>query len=93
MRKALFAALVALCALLVILYVADYAVLRVRIARHGPAAVLSTVTVFYAAPLNGGKVSVFYDQPQMQPCVRAIFPQLGHAPCWYIRRHSIQVID
>lgn len=93
MRKALPAAVIALCTLLIVLYVGDYAVLRVRMARRGPASVLSTVTIFYAAPLNGGKVSVFYDQPQSQPCVRSIFPQLGAAPCWYLRRHSVQIID
>jgi len=93
MRKALLAAAIALCALSFVLYLGDYAVLRIRIARHGPATVLSTVTIFYATSLKGGKVSVFYDQPQTQPCVRSIFPQLGDAPCWYLRRHAVQIID
>jgi hypothetical protein len=85
--------LLSLAALLLILYAGDYATLRYRIARRGPDSVLSTVTIFYAAPLKGGKVSVFYDQPQTQPCVRALFPQLDHAPCWYLRRRSVQVVD
>ena len=93
MRKGLLAATIALCALSFVLYLGDYAVLRIRIARHGPATVLSTVTIFYATSLKGGKVSVFYDQPQTQPCVRSIFPQLGDAPCWYLRRHAVQIID
>ncbi|MGC2329933.1 MAG: hypothetical protein WA581_00630 [Candidatus Acidiferrales bacterium] len=93
MRNALLATAIALCTLLIVLYAGDYAVLRVHIARHGPASVLSTVTIFYAAPLNGGKVSVFYNQPQTQPCARAIFPQLGYAPCWYLQRHTVRVVD
>jgi hypothetical protein len=93
MRNALLAAVIALCTLLIVLYAGDYAVLRVRIARHGPNSVLSTVTIFYAAPIKGGKVSIYYDQPQAQPCVRSIFPQLGYAPCWYIRRHAVQLVD
>ena len=93
MRNAIFAAVIALCTLLIVLYAGDYAVLRIRIARHGVNSVLSTVTTFYAAPLNGGKISVFYDQPQTQPCMRALFPQVGYTPCWYLRRHSVQVVD
>lgn len=93
MRKAFLTAGIALCALLVVLYAGDYAVLRIRVARHGPNSVLSTVTIFYAAPLNGGKVSVFYDQPETQPCTRSLFPQLGYAPCWYFERHTVRVVD
>ena len=93
MRNAILAAVIALCILLIALYAGDYAVLRIRIARHGLNSVLSTVTTLYAAPLNGGKVSVFYDQPQTQPCVRALFPQLDHAPCWYLERHTVRVVD
>ena len=93
MRNALLATVIALCTLLIALYAGDYAALRVRIARHGPNSVLSTVTVFYAAPIKGEKVSIFYDQPQAQPCVRSVFPQLGHMPCWYLRRHTVQLVD
>jgi hypothetical protein len=85
--------LLSLAALLLILYGGDYAALRYRVARGGPNSVLSTVTIFYAAPLNGGKVSVFYDQPQTQPCTRSLFPQLGYAPCWYLERHTVRVVD
>lgn len=93
MRNALLAAAIALCSLFIVLYTGDYAALRFRIARGGPGSVLSTVTIFYAAPIKGGKVSVFCDQPQARPCVRSIFPQLGYAPCWYLRRHSVQLIN
>jgi hypothetical protein len=93
MRNAILAAVIGLCALLIALYAADYAVLQIRIARHGSDSVLSTVTVFLATPLKGDKVSIYYDQPQSEPCVRSVFPQLGYAPCWYLRRHSVQLID
>jgi hypothetical protein len=85
--------LLALAALLLILYGADYAIVRIRIARHGSDSVLSTVTIFYAAPIKGGKVSIFYDQPQTQSCVRSIFPHLGYAPCWYLQRRTVRVVD
>jgi hypothetical protein len=93
MRNALLAIVIALCALLIVAYAGDYAVLHVRIARHGSDSVLSTVTTFYAAPIKGGRMSIYYDQPQLEPCVRSIFPQLGYAPCWYLRRHAVQLVD
>ena len=92
MRKGFLTAVMALCAL-VVLYAGDYAVLRLRMVLRGTNSVVSSVTFFYAAPLNGGKVSVFYDQPQTEPCTRSLFPQLGYAPCWYLQRHSVRVVD
>jgi hypothetical protein len=93
MRNVLLYSIVALCALLVVLYAGDDVVLHIRVARGGSASVLSTVTTFYAAPIKGGKMSIYYDQPQIEQCVRSIFPQLGDAPCWYLRRHAINLVD
>lgn len=93
LRKALMPALIALCALFILLYVGDYAVLRLRMSRGGPNSVLSTVTILYAAPIRGDKLSVFTDQPEQQPCVRSIFPQLAYIPCWYARRHAFRVAN
>jgi len=93
LRRAAFAAGVALCSLFIALYAGDYAVLRLRMARGGPNSVLSTVTILYAAPIRGGKLSVFTDQPDQQACVRSIFPQLTYKPCWYLRRHAFRVVN
>jgi hypothetical protein len=93
LRKALVPALIALCALFIALYAGDYAVLRLRIARGGLNSVLSTVTILYAAPIRGDKLSVFTDQPEQQTCVRSIFPQLAYIPCWYLHRHAFRVAD
>jgi len=92
-RRALLAAVIALCTLFIALYAGDYAVLRYRIARGGPNSVLSTVTILYAAPIRGDKLSVFTDQPEKQTCVRSIFPQLSYMPCWYLRRHAFRVVS
>ncbi|HUO34068.1 MAG TPA: hypothetical protein VMU43_03665 [Candidatus Acidoferrum sp.] len=93
MRNAILITMLALCALLIALYAGDYIVLRIRVARHGPDSVLSTVNIFYAAPIKGGKMSIYYDAPQSQPCVRSIFPQLDYAPCWYLKSHAIRLVD
>jgi hypothetical protein len=92
LRNALIAAVIALCTLFIALYAGDYAVLRYRMARGGPNSVLSTVTILYAAPIRGDKLSVFTDQPEQQTCVRSIFPQLTYTPCWYLRRHAFRVV-
>jgi hypothetical protein len=73
-------------AALLLLYAGDYVVLRFR-----GDSTTSTVTIFDAAPLKDGRVSVFYDQPQTQTCVRSIFPWLGYEPCWYLKRHAIRI--
>jgi hypothetical protein len=91
LRNALAVAVIALGSLFIALYVGDYLVLRYRIAAHGADAATSTVPTFYAAPLKGGKFDVYYDSPQMQTCVRSIFPWLGYEPCWYVKRHTISL--
>jgi len=93
LRDALIAAAIALCTLFIALYAGDYVALRYRMARGGPSSVLSTVTILYAAPIKGDKVSVFSGQPETQTCVRSIFPQLTYAPCWYVRRHAFRVAN
>ena len=93
MRNALLYSVLALCTLLIVLYAGDDAVLHVRMARGGSASVIGRVTTFYAAPTKDGRVSIYYDQPQPEQCVRSIFPQLGYAPCWYFRRHTINLVD
>jgi hypothetical protein len=92
-RNALTSAAIALCTLFIVLYAGDYAVLRYRIARGGSNSVLSTLTILYAAPIRGDKLSVFSGQPETQTCVRSIFPQLSYTPCWYARRHTFRVIN
>jgi hypothetical protein len=84
-------AVIALCVLFLVVYTADYLVMRIRVAAHGAAGPTESVTYFYAAPVKGDKVHVFSDQPQTETCVRSIFPWLGHDPCWYAKRHAIKV--
>lgn len=81
-----------LCAALVILFAGDYLVLHFRIAAHGLNGATQSLTTFAAAPLKDGRFSVFYDQPQIQTCVRSIFPWLGDQPCWYLQRHPITIV-
>jgi len=54
---------------------------------------VQTVTFFYATSVKGGKVEVFYDQPQTATCVHSIFPHRGYKPCWRFSRSGIQMIS
>ena len=88
-RRVLVAAVIALFAV----YVCDYIVLRIRMARGGPNAALGSVTVVYGAALKDGRATLFTDQPQLETCVHSIFPHLGYSPCWYASRHPVQIVN
>jgi len=71
----------------VALYAGDWLVFNVRGSRT------STVTVshFLSAPLKNDKQELDYLGSEDVPCSISLFPQGGHAPCWYLRGHKNQV--
>jgi len=75
--------------LLGLLYVGDWAVLRMRISR-GTAYGTVQVNQLLATPLKGNKVE--YDLIGTVPvtCSRSIFPQQGDSACWWLKRHATQ---
>jgi hypothetical protein len=81
--------IVVLAVLLGLLYLADWAVLRVRVS-HGTAYGVVQVNQFLATPLKGNKVE--YDLMGTVPmtCSHSIFPQRGNPPCWWLERHRSQ---
>jgi hypothetical protein len=72
-----------------LLYVGDWAVLRVRVS-HGTAYGVVQVHQFLATPLKGNKVE--YDLMGTVPttCSHSLFPQQGNPACWWLERHSSQ---
>ena len=91
---ALARAAVAVLVLAVILaYIGDWLLVRVRPHEPPDAAVYESLTFYVATTLKNGKVEVFYDQPQTDLCVRTLFPQLGRRPCWYARRQPIHRVS
>lgn len=87
--RALVALLVAGCAA----YIGDYMVLSLRAWLKGQSSVVETVTVYDATPLKNGRDEVFFNQPETQTCVDAIFPHLGYPACWRVRRNPIKLIE
>lgn len=92
-KKVLLRGFVGLLGAFVIAFVLDTLQAHVRLATKGPSGVYSTVTVYYAAALKGGKYEVFTDRPDKETCARALFPQMGYTPCWYLRQHKVRVVE
>jgi len=79
--------------LVVLVYVCEDLLLRYRANHGGTNAVFDNVTTFEAGAVKGGKEEFYFDQPQVEVCVRALFPHFGDAPCWYARRHTMKVLS
>lgn len=84
---------VVLVALAALVYAGDFLWFEFRVHNPKPNDPLETITFFYATGVKGGKVEVFYDQPQTQLCVHSIFPHGGCRPCWRFNRSRIQLIS
>jgi hypothetical protein len=84
--------LLAVAALLAILYAADYVLLRYRVSTQSA---FDTVTVreVYAVPRNDHKLEYLPDEPRDETCVKSLFPHLGDTPCWYLRTHTERRIN
>ena len=74
-------------------YGCDYFWARYRIANPKAGDALGSVTFYDSVTTKNGKVEIFYDQPQTEVCVHAIFPHFGAPPCWYASRKTVKSID
>ncbi len=89
MRRLLQRLTIAVLALAVVTYVADYATWRVRVAR-GTGMGSIAVDMYLSTALKGNKAEYDYLGSQPQPCAHALFPH-GDAPaCWWLARHTEQ---
>jgi len=67
-------------------YLGDWAVWRIRVARGGGIGTI-TVTRFVVAPLKGNKEEYYADGTEDTSCSQSLFPQGGVEPCWWLDRH------
>ena len=87
--KKIFGYLAAALALTVlVMYIVDWSVWRLRIARGGGMGTVQ-VTWFQVAELKGGKEQFFPDGEGPQNCSESVFPQGGSKPCWYLSQHPV----
>jgi hypothetical protein len=78
---------IALVAASAILYAGDWLVFNVR----GSLTSKVTVSHFLSAPLKNNKEELDYLGSEEVLCSVSLFPQGGHSPCWYLRRHTNQI--
>ncbi len=77
--------------LLALVYAADYLVLRYRVS-HGDGLQSILVKRMLVVHLKGNKIEYTPLDSVQEVCTRSVFPQLGHSPCWYLRRHPREQI-
>ncbi|MGB9464039.1 MAG: hypothetical protein WBR10_02905 [Candidatus Acidiferrum sp.] len=87
----------ALLMAIVLVYVSDFASVRVRMRHPKPNNPFETVTALriLAIAQKGGKTEYSVDpvQPQQTAeCVHSLFPHNGDPPCWYLKRKFAQPI-
>jgi hypothetical protein len=73
------------------LYAGDYLWLRARMGGSDPDAAVGSVTFFTAAQLKSGRYEIDFSQPQYQKCTHSLFPHLGYAACWTIKKEGTDV--
>jgi hypothetical protein len=90
-------ALVATFIALAVLYLGDFASLRIRMLHPKPADPFESMTTLrvLAIPEKNGKTSYEIDQQNPQQtitCVHSLFPHSGNSPCWYVKPRINQPI-
>jgi hypothetical protein len=85
-------ALIGMVVLLLVVYVGDYVVVRVRIAKQLDPYGIVQVQRSYAVTMKNGKPEYFFEPPADQTCVNSIFPHFGYSPCWLLSRRKIQQV-
>jgi hypothetical protein len=82
-------ALLLLLAALLLLWLGDWAIWRVRVWR-GSGYDSVQVNQLLLTPLKNRRMKVDPENTTDQLCVRALFPHGGNDPCWWLRRHATQ---
>ena len=70
-------------------YAGDWLVFNLR----GSITSKVTVSHFLSAPLKNNKQELDYLGSEEVACSVSLFPQGGHLPCWYLRRHTNQTTN
>lgn len=85
--------LIGILLVLALAYVADYLLVRYKMARPKAGDAFGTVKMerLLAIPQKDGKTEYEFDvqHPEVTtPCVHSLFPHMGYSPCWYLQRNS-----
>ena len=86
MKRSLSIGFRLLIAALIVVYLVDWAVLRIRMTR-GTGYGTVQVDRYLSTPLKGNKDEYDYLGTTSVACAHSIFPH-GAAPCWWRQRHT-----
>ncbi len=87
-RKILGYVAAALAVGVLVMYVVDWGIWRIRVARGGGMGTVQ-VTWFQVAELKGSKEQFYPDGEGPESCSQSVFPQGGAKPCWYMVKHPV----
>ncbi len=85
-------AIIAVLAAAILIYLADYAILKIRVSTGSGASAFDSIPIIQGTPMKDGRVQIFTSDSQTETCVRSLFPHLGYRPCWYVRQNQMQLI-
>ncbi len=91
-KRQLQDALLWMLAAILLLWLGDWAVWRVRV-WHGGGYDTVQVSHFLLTPLKNHRMKADEQSIAGQPCTRSIFPHAGDDPCWWLRRHPTEFQD
>ena len=78
---------------LFLVYAGDYVSARFGLPGNRPTFGTVRVRRSYAVPQKNKKTEFYFDAPEEQACVNALFPHFGVKPCWYVKRHTQIRVD
>ncbi len=76
-----------------LVYAADAAWVWLRTTNHHPPTRNVQVHLMLAVPQKNNRVEYIPGGTQTAPCLVALFPHSGLAPCWYVERHTRREVD
>jgi hypothetical protein len=80
-------------ALIVLAFLIDYGVFRLRVVTGKQAYGSVVVRRYYAVLQKNGRTEFLFDPPEPWTCVKSLFSHEGYPPCWYLTRHPEQRTD
>lgn len=80
-------ALLWLLAAVLLLWLGDWAVWRIRVHNGGGYDTVQ-VSQILLTPLKNHRMKADEQSTTSQSCTRSIFPHAGENPCWWLRRHA-----
>jgi hypothetical protein len=75
-----------------LVYICDSLYLRFVLGGANSPAAVGSVQYYPAAQQKNGTVQIYFESPQSENCVHAVFPHYGYNPCWYAKRKTVRLM-